>query len=178
MKQLYTQDINGLISILPRILKKPHMDIFSGQLFLPGNFAQYDCLKRGEFDSLVMLSASCAIDITADVTLHPFCFIGAGATLLTHSHDHSGTIPLLIVEETQPEKFTTRTPKILHPDVWIYPNCMILPRCSFIARGCVIGSCSVVTKPISEEYSIWAGNPARRVGSRLDPSQKPILEGV
>jgi len=38
--------------------------------------------------------------------------------------------------------------------------------CSYIAEGVVIGAGSVVTNDINEPYSIWGGNPARKIGVR------------
>jgi maltose O-acetyltransferase len=48
---------------------------------------------------------------------------------------------------------------IIHDDVWVGANCIILPGIS-LAKGCVIAAGSVVTKDV-EENSIVAGNPAK-----------------
>jgi len=53
------------------------------------------------------------------------------------------------------------------PDVWIGANTIILPGCKKIGVGAVIGAGSVVTKDVPP-FTIVAGNPARKLGERLD----------
>lgn len=50
-------------------------------------------------------------------------------------------------------------------DVWIGGRVIILPGVK-IGKGTIIGAGSVVTKD-TDEYSIYAGNPARKVKSRI-----------
>jgi acetyltransferase-like isoleucine patch superfamily enzyme len=57
-------------------------------------------------------------------------------------------------------------PIILEDDVWIGANCTILHNVT-IGKGSVIGANSLVNKNV-EPYSIMAGVPARKIGSRLD----------
>ncbi len=51
-------------------------------------------------------------------------------------------------------------------DVWLGASSVILDGVS-IGKGAVVGAGSVVTKDV-QGYDIVAGNPARRIGSRLD----------
>lgn len=55
-------------------------------------------------------------------------------------------------------------PVIIGDDVWIGGRVIILPG-KHIGNGAIIGAGSVVTKDV-EDYSIVAGNPARKVKSR------------
>lgn len=65
---------------------------------------------------------------------------------------------------------------IIGNDVWIGANAMILPGCSFIGDGAVIGAGSIVTKDI-EPYTIVAGNPAKILRKRFPIDvQKRIQE--
>lgn len=105
------------------------------------------------------VSPGSLLDCTGDLTLGRYVMIGRGSQILTHDHDHRGREPLLI------ENKIVWKSKIIGDDVWIH-GATILMQCEYIARGVVIGAGSVVTKPITEEYSIWAGNPARKVGVR------------
>jgi len=51
-------------------------------------------------------------------------------------------------------------------DVWIGQNVIVLPTCSFIGNGAVIGAGSIVTKDVPA-YSIVVGNPARVIKKRF-----------
>jgi acetyltransferase-like isoleucine patch superfamily enzyme len=52
----------------------------------------------------------------------------------------------------------------IEDDVWIGGGTIVLDGI-IIKKGCVIGAGSVVTKN-TEEYGIYVGNPARKIGSR------------
>lgn len=60
-------------------------------------------------------------------------------------------------------------------DVWIGDSVTILPGCSKIGNGAVIGSASVVTKDVMA-YEIVAGNPARKIRDRYDDETMQALE--
>lgn len=49
-------------------------------------------------------------------------------------------------------------------DVWIGAGAIILDGV-FIHKGSVIGAGAVVTKDV-QQYEIWAGNPAKKIGDR------------
>lgn len=116
-------------------------------------------------DSKILINPSCSIDLIGGVTFGDYVMIARGVMLLTHDHPMKGRdIKLLRAEEPG---WVIPCPKVIEDDVWIY-TATVLPKCSYIAKGVVIGIGSMVTKSIEEEYSIWAGNPARRVGSRLE----------
>lgn len=116
-------------------------------------------------NSCIALSKSAAIDITGDITLGKWVNISSGAILWTHAHPFEGKKPLLIREMEDQKSFVLKKPKVIGDDVWIY-SATILPQCQEIARGVIVGAGAVVTKNINEEYSIWAGNPARKIGMR------------
>lgn len=58
------------------------------------------------------------------------------------------------------------TELVIEDDVWIGAHVIILPGCKKISRGSIIGAGSVVTHDV-EEYSVFAGNPAKKIKSRL-----------
>lgn len=140
----------------------PHPDVRIGRLFLPNSNGE-----RFQGDTRVHVSPRASMDMTGDIRLSPWVVITHQSHLITHYHNHSGTTPLLLQEEELPLSTTHHINKHICSDVWIYSS-TILPQCNRIARGVIIGAMSVVTKPITEEYSIWAGNPARRIGSRKE----------
>lgn len=56
-------------------------------------------------------------------------------------------------------------------DVWIGADALILPGCTRIGTGAVVGAGSVVTKDVTE-FSIVVGNPARVIGERLSEQER------
>jgi virginiamycin A acetyltransferase len=59
--------------------------------------------------------------------------------------------------------------KIIHDDVWIGHNVLILPGCTSIGRGSVIGAGAVLTKDVAP-YSVMVGNPGRLLRARFSPA--------
>jgi acetyltransferase-like isoleucine patch superfamily enzyme len=62
----------------------------------------------------------------------------------------------------------TLKPVVIEDDVWLGAGVKVLAG-AYIARGCVIAAGAVV-KGRTEPYGIYAGVPARKVGSRLPSS--------
>lgn len=60
---------------------------------------------------------------------------------------------------------TLDIPVIIEDDVWIGARVTILPGVK-ISKGTIVAASSVVTKN-TEEYSIVAGNPAKKIKSRI-----------
>ncbi|MBR4197321.1 MAG: hypothetical protein IKQ94_00950 [Bacteroidales bacterium] len=58
----------------------------------------------------------------------------------------------------QPSK--EKTSLFIDDDVWIGSRAIILPGCSRIGRGAIIGAGAVVTKDVPD-YAIVGGNPAK-----------------
>lgn len=50
-------------------------------------------------------------------------------------------------------------------NVWIGANCFIMPGVE-IGDGCIVSAGSVLGKKVISPYSILAGNPARKIGTR------------
>ena len=143
-----------------KVAYRAHPEVDPGRVFICGATG-----LKPEDNSCVCLSKSAVIDITADVTLGKWVNISSGAILWTHAHPVKGRKPLLIREMEDREAFVIKMSKEIGDDVWLY-SATILPQCQKIARGVVVGAGAVVSKNIDEQYSIWAGNPARKVGMR------------
>ncbi len=80
------------------------------------------------------------------IAMHPFFYL----------HGHSSDDEKLL-EESQLE--------ICH-DAWIGHSALILPKCSRIGIGAVIGAGAVVTRNV-EDFEVVAGNPARTLRFRF-----------
>lgn len=119
----------------------------------------------GEYD--VLINSGCLLDLTGDLYLGKKVYIGRGVKVWTHTHDIDSNEVLLDRQERLGKAFTIPMEKVILDDVWIYES-IILPGCQLIARGVVIGAGSVVTKSIVEPLSIWGGNPAKQIGSRMN----------
>ncbi len=65
---------------------------------------------------------------------------------------------------------------VIEDDVWIGGRAIVLSGVT-IARGCIIGAGSVVTRSTTS-YDIYAGNPARKIGERFDKEQREKHEST
>ena len=63
----------------------------------------------------------------------------------------------------------------IEDDVWIGHQAVLLPGCTFIGRGSVIGAGAIVTRPV-ERYSVVAGNPAKLLRQRFEPDLIAAIE--
>ncbi|MGK2876968.1 MAG: CatB-related O-acetyltransferase [Solirubrobacterales bacterium] len=69
-----------------------------------------------------------------------------------------------------------RSPIEIGDDSWIGANVTILPRCTRVGIGAVIGAGAVVTRDVLD-FEIVAGNPARSLGFRLtDETRQHLLD--
>lgn len=62
---------------------------------------------------------------------------------------------------------------IIGDDVWVGYAATVMQGVK-IGNGAIIAACSVVTKDV-DEYSIYAGNPARKIKDRFDSLQELAL---
>lgn len=67
-----------------------------------------------------------------------------------------------------------RTSCKIEPEAWIGSNVTILPRCSRIGIGAVIGAGAVVTEDVPD-FGVAVGNPARVIRIRLDEKRRNLL---
>lgn len=117
--------------------------------------------KRGSLTTgkKVWCGKNVLIDLTGDVDLGDYVILSDGVKLYTHYHDHAGHW----IEYS--DDTLHKINKVLCTGAFLY-ECIVTAKCSFIAKGVVIGAGAVVTKPIYDENTIWAGNPARKVKDR------------
>ena len=64
-----------------------------------------------------------------------------------------------------------KTNLVIENDVWIGARVIVLPGCSHIGKGVIIGAGSVVTKDIPD-YAVVGGNPARVIRFRNEKRDK------
>jgi acetyltransferase-like isoleucine patch superfamily enzyme len=90
--------------------------------------------------------------------------MGSFVQLLTISHGYKDRkVPM------QQQK-STCSPIIIEDDIWIGANAIVVSGNNplKIAKGCIIGAGSVVTKSCEIENGIYAGVPAKYIKSRFE----------
>ena len=93
--------------------------------------------------------------------------IASGTMIIDHDHgigDHQ-----LIREQDAPS-----SPVVIENDVWIGANVVVLKGVN-IGRGAVVAAGAVVTKSVPAK-EIWAGVPAKRIGTRVSSANKTTCQ--
>jgi acetyltransferase-like isoleucine patch superfamily enzyme len=92
------------------------------------------------------------------VTINDNVRIGPRVNIFSNNHIFNDRSTPIVNQKISLKKVTIQN------DVWIGGNVTIVPGV-LIGKGSVIGAGSVVTKNVAE-YSIVAGVPAKRIGTR------------
>jgi acetyltransferase-like isoleucine patch superfamily enzyme len=103
------------------------------------------------------LYASTRLEIGADTMLAAQCYVGGGRYAVR------GRTDIPIAEQPEP-----RTGVVIGDDCWLGAGVIVIDGVR-IGRGSVVAAGSVVTRDV-DSYSVVAGVPARRVGSRTSHS--------
>lgn len=112
-------------------------------------------------------------------TIGPYCSIGSNVRRYGASHpmDSASTHPYFYNPSlglVDIESDVARTPISIGPDVWIGSNVTILPGCTHIGLGAIIGAGSVVTRDVPD-FAVVAGNPARMIRQRHDSDRQEMI---
>lgn len=100
------------------------------------------------------------IDYSGGVVLGNHLAISQGVKIFTHNHNVHG-------EHKDWNKNPISFSKLIIEDYsWIGSNVVVVESVSLIAEGSIIAAGSILTKN-TEPYSIYAGNPAKKIASRL-----------
>lgn len=100
--------------------------------------------------------------LNRQVTIDDYLLMGEDVLFLGGGHKMDRTdIPMGLQGDCD------TTPLHIAGDVWIGARVIILPGCSRIGHGAVIGAGAVVTKDVPD-WSVVGGNPARILRSRKD----------
>lgn len=114
-----------------------------------------------------------------DTTIGAYVSIGPGVRRFGASHpiEEPCLHPLWynprlgLVDESRD---VVRTSCTINNGAWIGAGAVILPGCKSIGVGAVIGAGSVVTRNVPD-FTIVVGNPARPIGTRLNPDLQSTL---
>ncbi len=107
-----------------------------------------------------------------------YCSIGTGASFIMagnqgHRSDWISTFPFYFMDEVEAfdhsvNGFQPAGDTIIGNDVWIGAEAMIMPGIT-IGDGAIIGSRALITRDVLP-YSVVAGNPAKEIRKRFDPT--------
>ncbi len=116
----------------------------------------------------------------AEIIIGKWCSIADGTTYIPGNHPKNdvSTHPIFHRAEygfCPPRTFEPRKPLNIGNDVWIGMNVLIMPGCSDIGDGAIIGGGTVLTHDV-EPYTIVAGNPGKVIGKRFDDDKIRLVE--
>lgn len=115
------------------------------------------------FGSHTMLQANGEIEMGDDVLLGPDVKIWS----VNHA---SALLDVPIFEQGYEHKKV-----VIGNGVWIGANAFVMPG-AYIGDHCIVAAGSVVAGKAIEPYSVVAGNPARKIGSRLARPEDAVRE--
>lgn len=165
---LWTWCLEPIVRWLPKVCSPARIGalrlmgarIGKGCLILPGtkvlmpwNLQLADYVALGERVNIYNFSL---VSVGRMSVVSQFCY------LCTGTHDY-----------TRPDMPLVYRPIKIGSDSWIAAGVFIGPGVT-VADGVVVGAMSVVPRPIPDEWTVWAGNPARRIKDRRikDPSHE------
>ncbi|KMY85132.1 Colanic acid biosynthesis acetyltransferase WcaF [Candidatus Paraburkholderia calva] len=93
------------------------------------------------------------------ITLGERCVVSQGALLCTGSHDFNDPSFQLTAESVA-----------IGADAWVCSEAFLCPGVT-IAPGAMVGARSVVTRNLSDAWTIYAGMPARKFSVRTRPGE-------
>lgn len=125
----------------------------------------YGCFDQWRFTGPVKVGRYCSVAKTARVIPgnHPY------TALTTHPFLYESKFGVVAAD------IDLNRELIIGDDVWIGHHALIMPSCTAIGRGAIIGAGAIVTSDIAP-YSIVVGNPARLLKMRFDEATIDEIE--
>ncbi|AUM28011.1 hypothetical protein BVD86_14610 [Acinetobacter pittii] len=105
------------------------------------------------------------IDFSGGVEIQNSVAISQNVKIFTHNHNVHGEFKDW---NKNPIKYSSL---LIEDYAWIGSNSIILESVSCIAEGSIVAAGSVLTKN-TEPYGIYAGNPAKKIGTRVVDENK------
>jgi putative colanic acid biosynthesis acetyltransferase WcaF len=93
------------------------------------------------------------------ISLGERCVISQGAHLCAGSHDFNDPLFQLIAK-----------PITVGRDAWVCAEAFVCPGAE-IADGAVVGARSVVTRSLPDQWTVYAGTPAKKIANRSRPGE-------
>lgn len=131
-------------------------EIGSGVIFINNHNNKEAEIKIGND---VRIRDNVYIDYSGGIEIGNKVVISISSKIFTHDHNISSKNKYW---QDQGAEFSKLK---IGNDIWIGANAIILPSVTRIGNGAIIGAGSVVTKNV-DDYTIVAGNPAKKIGER------------
>lgn len=106
------------------------------------------------------INSGCVLYTGNGIQLGNYVAIAANCTFAPTNHEFHAANILIIQQGFRP----SRGGIVVEDDVWIGANSVILDGAR-LRKGCVVGAGSLVRGEL-EPYTIYAGNPLRKIGMR------------
>ncbi|WP_396349817.1 acyltransferase [Gordonia amicalis] len=119
----------------------------------------------------VGLGTDCFYGCAGGITIGDDTLVGNFVSL--HSENHSAERRDVVIRE----QGVTHAGIRIGRDCWLGAKVTVLDG-TVIEDGCIIAAGSVVTRGTYERYGIYAGVPAKRIGTRGSESTVPFREGI
>lgn len=132
----------------------------------PVYIASYKTLHLGE-NTVIRQGVNIQNGKKEHVYVGKYTVISINVTIVTNNHRSTVGIPQCLLGASHINDKT----KDIHigEDVWVGTNATILSE-GDLGRGCIVGACSVVTKPVPP-YALVVGSPAKIVGVKFTIDQ-------
>ena len=114
----------------------------------------------------------------SNITIGKYCSIASEVYIITYNHSYNH-ISHHINQWFENLNFNIKVKEksvSIWNDVWIWARCIILPWVT-IWDWAIIWAGSIVTKDV-ESYSIYAGNPAKRIKDRFSKKNRKYIESL
>jgi maltose O-acetyltransferase len=129
--------------------------------------------KNVNFMQGIIIKYPSEIEIGNNVTINQHCFvvgkgglifgdnimIGAGCKIVTTTHNAFTRDKPMREQGMSVEKIT------IGNDVWFGFNVVVLKGCN-IGKGVILAAGCILTTKYAEDYTIWGGVPAKKIGIR------------
>lgn len=102
----------------------------------------------------VEIGRACRIDITGNLTIKNNVHLSRGCQISTHTHGHN------------PKSQPIPCDLTIEDNVWLGADVFVMESCQKIEENSLLATRAVITKSILEKNTIFAGVPAKRIGSR------------
>lgn len=115
-----------------------------------------------EMEKTTKIRKSVVMDVSAGIYLKKDVELSADVLILTHKHS-GWKMSRKLRAECNDISFKEL---VIEEDAFVGKKCILI-CVGRIGKGAIIGAGSVLTKDVPA-YEIWAGNPACKIGERMD----------
>jgi acetyltransferase-like isoleucine patch superfamily enzyme len=137
------------VALGDRVILQEDVSFFYDSYWKPG-----PSIRIGD-DSFV--GRGCEFNVRASVRVGRRCLIAAGCKFIDQNHQFASRA--MIADQAR-----TEAPIVIEEGAWLGANVVVLAGVT-IGAGAVIGACALVNRSVPAG-EIWAGVPARKIGSR------------